>query len=134
MKALPITQLIGIEKSSDQKLTLKLSQDISNHVKTMHAGAQFILAESASGEFLATQFPDLKDKVIPLLRHADIKFKKSVDSKVIAYASVEECQLKKFIQQLNRKKRATIMIDVVLKNSDDEITTTGSFSWFIQQI
>ena len=43
-----LNQFIGIKKNENNLLELDLTKNIKNHVGSIHAGAQFIFAESAS--------------------------------------------------------------------------------------
>jgi len=73
---IPFVKKTGITKNEKGELELPFTTDTHNHLETMHASAQFTLAETASGEFLQTLLPDLVGKVIPVLREAKVKFKK----------------------------------------------------------
>ncbi len=75
MKAtdIPFVKHIGIEKQNNE-LSLAFKNDVLNHIKTIHASAQFTLAETQSGLHLQSIFPELKGKVIPVLRDAQIKY------------------------------------------------------------
>ena len=75
---IPFVKKTGIIKTENNELILPFTTDTHNHLKTMHASAQFTLAETASGDFLQTSFPELVGKVIPVLREAKVKFKKPV--------------------------------------------------------
>ena len=79
---IPFVKKVGITQAVNGKLELAFSDDTHNHLATMHASAQFTLAETASGEFLQTLFPELVGKVIPVLRDATVKFKKDRKSVV----------------------------------------------------
>ncbi|MCK4671138.1 MAG: DUF4442 domain-containing protein [Candidatus Aegiribacteria sp.] len=41
---------------------------MQNHLQTIHASAQFTLAETASGEMLRIELPELVGKVVPIFR------------------------------------------------------------------
>ena len=43
--------------------------------QTQHAGSQFTLAETASIDYLQKTFPELKEKIIPVFRNSETKFK-----------------------------------------------------------
>ncbi len=115
-------------------LTLDILQTNQNHLKSIHAGAQFTLAESASGAYLSSLFPKLKDKVIPLLRESNIKFKKQALTKLRAFAHVEESNLQKFKKQFDTKGRGVIKVSVELKDQNNDVTAIGTFSWYISKI
>ncbi len=91
---IPFISHIGI---SDD-LTLTHSAQIQNHLQSIHAGAIFSLAESASGAYLSQKFPTLKDKVIPLLRQSDIKYKNQAFGIIKAKATAAIKSLEKFTQ------------------------------------
>ena len=59
---------------------------------------------------LQSLFPELEQKVIPLLREAQIKYKKPATQKIIAYSFVEEEAVEKFKQQFAKKGRALLQI------------------------
>lgn len=99
----------------------------------MHASAQFTLAETASGELLQTAFPELVDKVIPVLRDANVKFKKPAVKTIIAYPAISEESRDKFNTQFSKKGRATISVDVDIKDIDNTLTCTVTYNWFVQK-
>ena len=72
---IPFVKKVGITQSANGELELPFSDETHNHLATMHASAQFTLAETASGEYLQTVFPDLVGKVIPVLRDASVKLR-----------------------------------------------------------
>ena len=128
-----ILKSIGIEFDK-VPLTLTLSEKNQNHVKTIHAGALFILAESASGAYLSSLFPELKDKVIPLLRGSNIKYKKGAMGVISSHVKLKDDEKERFQKQFSKKSRATIEVKVTLKNESDEIVAEGTFNWYVQQL
>ena len=130
--AVPFNKKIGLQKTT-QGLTLNFEASNLNHLKTIHAGAQFALAESVSGEALQNYFPHLVEQVIPVLRHSEIKYKKPALSSIYATAHISSDSLDKFEQQFNKKGRAIINISVDINDTDNQLVATGIFSWFIQK-
>jgi len=130
---IPFVKLIEI---NDEKahLSLEYKENILNHVETIHASAQFALAETQSGVFLQELFPNLEGKVIPLLRDATIKYKKPAQKKIYAFASVSDENLKKFQKLFEKKGRGSIEVDVIVKDIDNVVTAVASFVWFITKI
>jgi len=135
MKAteIPFINLVGIEQHKDE-LSLSIETKVLNHIQTIHAAAQFSLAEAQSGIYLQTLFPEMEGLVIPLLRDAQIKYKKPATQKIVAFPSIEEDSIIKFKEQFERKGRGTIQVDVKIKDIDDVLTTQATFTWFIQKI
>ena len=72
VREIPFVKLVDIQKQ-DNSLSLSMRIEIENHIKTMHAGAQFTLAETQSGQFLQETFNELEGQVVPILRDASIK-------------------------------------------------------------
>lgn len=131
---IPFVQHIGIDKFIENNLELQNKTIVHNHIGTMHAGAQFTLAETQSGLYLQTLFPEYKDQVVPLLRSSTVKYKHPAVKDIYAVASVEEEAKEKFEAQFLKKGRASITIAVELKDSDDVVTMIGEFTWFVQKI
>ena len=131
---IPFVKKVGITQSSNGNLELPFSDDTHNHLATMHASAQFTLAETASGEFLQMLFPQLAGKVIPVLRDATVKFKKPAIKNIIAYPSITDDAKIKFSEQFSKKGRASICINVDIKDIEDTVTCSASYNWFIQKI
>ncbi len=131
----PFSKHIGIE-TSDQanQLILPFSDHVKNHLGTFHAGAQFSLMETASGEFLQQQFPELVGKVIPVLRKAEAKYKKPATSDLKSLASADEESLEKFSRQFQQKGRGIISVTVELIDEDGELTTSAVYEWFIRSL
>ncbi len=135
MKAtdIPFVKHIGIQEQSNE-LSLDFKNDVLNHIKTIHASAQFTLAETKSGLHLQSLFPELEGKVIPVLRDAQIKYKKPAQEKIIAFSSVDEEAIMKFKSQFEKKGRGLLQIEVKIKDINDVLTCQATFTWFVQAL
>ena len=135
MKAtdIPFVKHIGIEEQNNE-LSLDLKNDVLNHINTIHASAQFTLAETQSGLHLQSLFPELEGKVVPVLRDAQIKYKKPAQEKIIAYSSIGEDNVEKFKAQFEKKGRGSIQIEVKIKDVNNILTSQGTFTWFVQAL
>lgn len=131
---IPFVKKVGITQAKDGNLGLDFNDDTHNHLATMHASAQFTLAETASGEHLQNLFPELEGKVIPVLRDATVKFKKPAVKSIIAYPSTSDEALEKFNNQFSKKGRATISVDVEIKDIGNTVTCVATYNWFVQKI
>jgi len=131
----PFSKLIGIKVSDGgDELILPFSDHVKNHLGTFHAGAQFSLMETASGAFLQQQFPELVGKVIPVLRHAEAKYKKPATSDLKAFASVEKNEIECFRQQFEKKGRGIISVTVELIDKQGTVVSNAVYEWFIQTL
>ena len=135
MKAtdIPFVKHIGIEEENNE-LSLEFKEDILNHIKTIHASAQFTLAETQSGLHLQSLFPELEGKVVPVLRDAQIKYKKPAQEKIIAFSSADEEAIEKFRSQFEKKGRGSLQINVEIKDVNDLLTCQATFTWFVQAL
>lgn len=131
---IPFVKKVGITKTDKDELALTFTTDSHNHLQTMHASAQFTLAETASGEYLQILYPELVGKVIPVLRDANVKFKKPAVNTIIAYPSVSDASREKFDSQFSKKGRASISVDIEIKDIENTTTCIASYNWFIQKI
>ena len=122
---------IGI-KDEKNELSLEFKENVLNHIKTIHASAQFTLAETQSGIHLQKLFPELEGKVIPVLRDAQIKYKKPAQEKIIAFASADKDAINKFNTQIEKKGRGSLQINVEIKDINDVLTSQATFTWFVQ--
>jgi len=130
---IPFVKYIGIEEKNNE-LSLDFSENVLNHIKTIHASAQFTLAETQSGLYLQSLFPELEGKVIPVLRDAQIKYKKPAQEKIIAFASAEKEAIEKFKLQYNTKGRGSLQVEVKIEDINNMITCQATFTWFIQAL
>ena len=131
---LPFVEKVGIKRNDNNLLELLFDETVQNHMQTIHAGAQYTLAETASGEVLQTEFPELLGTVVPVLRESQVKYKKPAMKTITAIASIALEAKQKFNEQLGKKGRASISVNVNVKDSQDTVTCIGTFNWFVQKI
>ena len=135
MKATDIefVKLVGVEQSENE-LSLAYKKDVLNHIESIHASAQFTLAETQSGLHLQKLFPELVSHVVPMLRESKIKYKKPALKKIAAFASCSDENIEKFKEQFAKKGRATLFVSVEIKDSDGVVTAISEFIWFVQKL
>jgi acyl-coenzyme A thioesterase PaaI-like protein len=131
---IPFVNNLGIEKKDEKSLKLAFHKDVSNHIGSIHAAAQFALAETQSGLYLESVFPEYKGTFIPLLRSSSVKYKTPATTEVYAIANASKESLKKFETQFLKKGRAGITVFVELRDTNNVTTMLGEFGWFIQKI
>lgn len=131
---IPFVKKVGITRNDQDLLALPFSEQLQNHLQTLHASAQFTLAETASGEHLQNTFPELAGKVIPVLRDSHVKFKKPAVKSIAAYPTLSEQAIEKFNEQFLKKGRSTTAVQVEIKDGDNTVTCVSTFNWFVQRI
>jgi acyl-coenzyme A thioesterase PaaI-like protein len=118
----------------EEELSLEHKSGVLNHINTIHGAAQFTLAETKSGIYLQSLYPELKGLVLPLLREAKIKYKKTATTKITAHASINKQSQDKFDLMFPKKGRACIEVEVQIKDITGEITAIGSFQLFVSKL
>lgn len=132
---IPFVAHLGItEAPAEGSLRLPYTTTLHNHLQTVHASAQFALAETASGACLQAAFPEWVGKVVPVLRDAQMKFSRPAQSDLTAQAGIADDERERFQAQLSRKGRSTITVDVEVRDAQDAITCRGSYTWSVQRI
>ena len=130
---IPYAKTIGLIKKEEGTLWLENVPSLHNHVQTIAAAAQFSLAELASGDYLLKLFPELVGQVVPVLRDSRLKYRKPAASSISAHASVSDKSLNKFRNLFEKKGRALITIDVEIRDTQDVVTSNGSFVWYVME-
>lgn len=134
IRDLPFAKLVGIKKKENDLLILEPTAMVQNHIESIHAAALFTLAETQSGFYLQSLFPEYKGKVLPLLRGSSVKYKHPATKEIYAVATVDNHIKDKFEARFLKKGRASISISVELRDSDGMVSMTGEFNWFVQRI
>jgi len=133
LKIIPFANYVGVKRRNKKLLQLSPHKDVENHIGTVHAAAQFTLAETQSGLYLLSLFPEYADDVVPLLRSSNIKYKYPATTELVAEASVTEENKIKFEKEFLKRGRAMLMVKVKIKDSKDNITMIGDFGWYVQR-
>jgi acyl-coenzyme A thioesterase PaaI-like protein len=94
---IPFAKHIGIEYKEEGMLKLDATEVVQNHIQSIHASAQFTLAETQSGLHLQLSFPELVGKVVGVLRGATVKYKNPATTAIYAIANIEEKEKEKFL-------------------------------------
>ncbi|MDD5362408.1 MAG: YiiD C-terminal domain-containing protein [Ignavibacteria bacterium] len=131
---LPFNKFVGLEPYDNPEylLMLKNKKEYLNHLETVHASAQFALAEATSGHFLLNEFRELTG-IIPVVRKTETKFKKPAYGCVYSKASFAGTDKTKIIEELNTRHRALITVRVELFDSGKNFVMQSDFEWFIVQ-
>ena len=129
---LPFNEFIGLKISDkdDYLLMLENKPEYSNHLDTVHASAQFALAEATSGYFLLKEFSELTD-IIPVVRKVDIKYRKPVADAVFSKAKFQDTGKNEILELLNQKGKALLKVEVSLFDNEHNPIMQSVFEWFI---
>jgi acyl-coenzyme A thioesterase PaaI-like protein len=131
---LAFNQAIGMRAAppgSLHLLELPFGEIVRNHVGTMHAAAQFTLAEAASAACLQRDFPALAGQVFAVVRGVQLKYRKAATGTLFAFARPDEFTLTNLANDLSTRSRTTATVLVELKDEAGNVSFAGSFEWFI---
>lgn len=132
--AVPFSRLLGLRRTAEGRLMLPFSDATLNHLGTVHASAQFALAETAAGDDLGAIFPELVGKVVPVVRDARAKFRTPATGDLIAFPEISADMRATFAERLAARGRAAITVRVELRMPDGTLTCQAEYDWFIQRI
>lgn len=130
---IPFNKLIGLSAAENDIYLLQLKDDAkyTNHLGTVHAAAQFALAEAAGGEFLVREFSDLINSIVPVVRGVEAKFKKPAVGQLFAKAQFVETDASIIRETLLSKQRLSLKLRVELFDSHNQVVFTAVFDWFV---
>jgi acyl-coenzyme A thioesterase PaaI-like protein len=132
---LPFNKIISVKKSevSDTIFMLEDLEKYHNHLGTVHASAQYALAEATSGEIIERNLGDWNGAYFPVVRRVEVKYKNPAKGRLFSTGYLDPYKTTKAKKELSEKGRA--LIDISVKITDDEKNTTfeGVFTWFIMK-
>lgn len=111
-------------------LELPFTPLVSNHVGTVHAAAQFALAEAASAAGLQRDFPEAQD-VFAVVRGAEVKYRRAASGDLLAFAEPDEFTRTHLRTDLATRSRVSAAVKVALKDRAGQTTFVATFHWFI---
>lgn len=132
MKPIPITHFLGLARNDNDEMYLPFSQNITNHLNTIHAGAQYTFAEISSGACMERTFPEYTDKVYAILRKSDVKYKNSGTKDLFAKTTIENAIVEKARSDLTTRGIALVPVNVKVHDAEQLITFEGTFTWFVK--
>jgi acyl-coenzyme A thioesterase PaaI-like protein len=129
---IPFNRFLGLRKE-ESALTLPADARYDNHIGTVHASAQFALAEAASGQWLLDTFGDESAAYLAVVRKAEAKYRRPATGGLSAKAEVAAQETERFRDTLARRGRAVIEVRVQVVGADNAVTLEATFEWFAQR-
>jgi len=128
---IPFVKHVGIEQR-EEHLCLHPAATLQNHIGTLHAGAIYTLAETASGMALMRYFPELESEVTALLRSSDIRYKSPAKTTLYTTAKIDKTEAETFLKRLEKRGRASVNVHVIVKDKKKGTVVMESiFGWFV---
>ncbi len=134
-EAVPFAKYLGVEllEVGDGFARARLVQrpDLSNHIGTLHAGALFTLAETASGAAVAGAFSDMIGSLRPVAAGAEISYLKLARGMVSGTAKTSE-PAEALRRQLHDEQKTTFDVVVELFRDDDVLVAAMTVAWNVR--
>jgi acyl-coenzyme A thioesterase PaaI-like protein len=134
---LAYNQALGIRAApagTGHLLELPLSPLVQNHLQTMHAAAQFSLAEAASAECLQRIFGAALGEVFAVVRTVEVKYRQPATGDLLAYGEPDENTRAHLVEEVTRRGRSSAVIRIDLKDRNGTLTFHARFEWFISRL
>lgn len=134
---LPFNAFVGIENvdlNTGYLMKLPDKPEYQNHVQTVHAGAQFALAEASGGVLLLHRLGDLADQVFPVVRKVELKYKRPAKGELKSKGQISEEQMNQIFEDLKKKGRSLFSLKVDVVDGADQVTLQATFEWFVQML
>ena len=134
-EAVPFAKYVGIEllEVGDGIAKARLIQrpDLSNHIGTMHAGALFTVAETASGAAVAGVFRELIGSIRPVAAEAKIAYLKLARGTISCTARTAEPG-EALRRRLEAEQKVVFDVLVDLFREDGQPAAALSVAWHVR--
>ncbi len=107
--------------------------ELTNHVQSVHAGALFTLAETASGAAMVGAFHDIMGQVRPLVRQSEIRYLKVARGIIAAEARLGE-PTQSIRNRLDAAGRADFTVEVALTDAANQTVAEVSVTWNLRKL
>jgi acyl-coenzyme A thioesterase PaaI-like protein len=103
-----------------------------NHVGSQHAGALFTVGEAASGAAMTASFVDLLGTALPLVRQANIKYRKVARGSIKASAEIAR-EVDSVRDEYVSTGKADFEIHVALHDAEGNEVATMVVEWSLRR-
>ncbi len=126
--------ILDAPAGADHLLELPFIPLVHNHLGTMHAAAQFSLAEAASAECLQRRYGAAIGPVFAVVRGVDVKYRRPATGDLLAYGRPDDATAASLLTELAERGRTNAVILIDLKDRTGTLTFHGKFEWFISRV
>lgn len=125
--------IIDAPAGAEHLLELPFAALLQNHLGTMHAAAQFSLAEAASAECLQRRFGAAVGPVFAVVRGVEAGYRRPATGDLLAYGRPDETTRDGLLATLAAHGRTKAVILIDLKDRSGTLTFHARFEWFISR-
>jgi len=131
---LPFNKLIGLKLSDNPDYLMMLDDKTAyhNHLGTVHASAEFALAEASGGLYLSREFGKING-IVPVVRKAEVKYKQPGKGRIYSDARILNSSKEEIQRALVERSRLAITIEVSLFDETGLLIMQCVFEWIIMK-
>lgn len=104
-----------------------------NHLGTIHAGAQFLLAEAVSGAAFAGAFAYAITEAVPLIEKLETHYVGRAVGNITARAEANPADLPAAYAQYKAEGKARLSLNVLVKDGEDKEVMQAVAHWYIRR-
>lgn len=116
---------------AEHLLELPFGPLVQNHVGTVHAAAQFALAEAAAAERLRRDYAAAAGQALVLVRAVSAKYRAAATGDLLAYARPDDSTREHLLRDLATRSRTKAVVLVELRDRAGTLCFAGTFEWFV---
>ncbi len=137
LNAIPMNETVGV-KITDVGVGWATGEcaDTSpfrNHLGTIHAGAQFLLAEATSGAAFSSIFVGFKNAV-PLIEKLETHYVNRAKGDITTRAEVDMAEVPAALAQLKAEDKARLIVNVSVVDGENKEVMRAVAHWYIRLI
>ena len=127
--------LVDAPPGAEHVLELPFTPAVQNHLGTVHAAAQFALAEAASAVRLQRDFGAVvpPDSIMAVVRHGGCKYRHPARGDLLAYARPDDATRAHLAHDLRSRTHSSATVLVELKDHSGQLVFAGHFDWLISR-
>jgi uncharacterized protein (TIGR00369 family) len=128
LEAEPFLGYLGLEVIEAQAgqvlLRLPLRREVSNHIGSIHGGAQYALGEATAIALAATLFPEQISLLDLLTAHADIAYQRPARGDLTARAELSAEACERLRAEFGEQGHGRFSVAVEVADAEGEVATT----------
>ena len=110
------------------------SAPFRNHLGTIHAGAQFLLAEAVSGAAFAGAFAMHLQTAVPLIEKLDTHYVGRATGDLTARAEIDPASLPAAYAQFQAEGKARLIVNVTVTDGEPKPVMQAVAHWYLRQM
>jgi acyl-coenzyme A thioesterase PaaI-like protein len=103
-----------------------------NHLGTIHAGAQFLLAEAVSGAAFAGAFAAQLAQAVPLIEKLETHYVARARGDITAQGQIDPATLPAAYAEFAEHGKARLVVNVTVKDAEDKAVMRAVAHWYLR--